>query len=45
VHVRARRAGNAQVRMVNPSANKFFGFEPTDVLGYKVMISDREDGD
>jgi hypothetical protein len=24
------------------SDNKFFGFEPVDVLGYKVMISDRE---
>jgi predicted transcriptional regulator of viral defense system len=27
---------------VNPSTNKFFGFEPVEVLGYKVMISDRE---
>jgi predicted transcriptional regulator of viral defense system len=42
VHVRARRVGGANVRIVNPSANKFFGFEPIDVLGYKVMISDRE---
>ncbi len=42
VHARARRVGEAQVRIVNPSANKFFGFEPVDVLGYKVMISDRE---
>jgi predicted transcriptional regulator of viral defense system len=42
VHVRARRVGDAKVRIVNPSANKFFGFEPIDVLGYKVMISDRE---
>lgn len=42
MHVRARRVGDAQVRIVNPSANKFFGFEPIDVLGYKVMISDRE---
>src|SRR5579863_3144360 len=42
VHTRARRVGDAQVRIVNPSANKFFGFEPVDVLGYKVMISDRE---
>ena len=42
VHVRARYVGDAQVRIVNPSANKFFGFEPIDVLGYKVMISDRE---
>jgi predicted transcriptional regulator of viral defense system len=42
VHARARRVGDANVRIVNPSANKFFGFEPIDVLGYKVMISDRE---
>lgn len=42
VRARARRVGEAQVRIVNPSANKFFGFEPVDVLGYKVMISDRE---
>jgi predicted transcriptional regulator of viral defense system len=42
VHTRARRVGEAQVRVVNPSANKFFGFDPVDVLGYKVMISDRE---
>jgi predicted transcriptional regulator of viral defense system len=42
VHVRARYVGDAQVRIVNPSANKFFGFEPIDVLGYKVVISDRE---
>jgi predicted transcriptional regulator of viral defense system len=42
VHARARRVGDAKVRIVNPSANKFFGFEPVDVLGYKVMISDRE---
>lgn len=42
VHLRARRVGDARVRIVNPSANKFFGFEPVDVLGDKVMISDRE---
>jgi predicted transcriptional regulator of viral defense system len=38
----ARRVGEARVRIVNPSANKFFGFAPVDVLSYKVMISDRE---
>src|SRR5437870_4516275 len=42
VRLRAREVGEAQVRIVNPSASKFFGFEPVDVLGYKVMISDRE---
>jgi predicted transcriptional regulator of viral defense system len=42
VRLRAREVGEARVRIVNPSVNKFFGFEPVDVLGYKVMISDRE---
>ncbi len=42
VRVRAREVGEARVRIVNPSPDKFFGFEPVDVLGYKVMISDRE---
>jgi predicted transcriptional regulator of viral defense system len=42
VRLRAREVGEALVRIVNPSADKFFGFEPVDVLGYKVMISDRE---
>jgi predicted transcriptional regulator of viral defense system len=42
MHLRARRVGEARVRIVNPSANKFFGFEPVDVLSYKVMISARE---
>ena len=42
VRLRAREVGESRVRIVNPSANKFFGFEPVDVFGYKVMISDRE---
>ena len=42
VRLRAREVGQARVRIVNLSDNKFFGFEPVDVLGYKVMISDRE---
>jgi predicted transcriptional regulator of viral defense system len=42
VHLRARRVGESQVRIVNPAPRKFFGFEPVDVLGYKVMISGRE---
>src|ERR1700722_7410408 len=41
-HLRARRVGEAQVRIVNPKPDKFFGFDAVDVLGYKVMISDRE---
>jgi predicted transcriptional regulator of viral defense system len=42
VRVRSREVGEARVRIVNPSPEKFFGFELVDVLGYKVMISDRE---
>lgn len=42
VRLRARDVGESRVRIVNLSASKFFGFEPVDVLGYKVMISDRE---
>ena len=42
VRLRAREVGESRVRFVNLSDNKFFGFEPVDVLGYKVMISDRE---
>jgi predicted transcriptional regulator of viral defense system len=30
------------VSAVMLSKNKFFGFEPVDVLGYKAMNSDRE---
>src|ERR1700677_1782025 len=42
VRLRSREVGGARVAIVNPSPDKFFGFEPVDVLGYKVMISDRE---
>ena len=42
VRLRARDVGASRVRIVNLSASKFFGFEAVDVLGYKVMISDRE---
>jgi len=42
VRLRARKVGESRVQIVNLSDNKFFGFEPVDVLGYKVMISDRE---
>jgi predicted transcriptional regulator of viral defense system len=42
VRLREREVGESRVRIVNLSENKFFGFEPVDVLGYKVMISDRE---
>lgn len=42
VRLRAREVGEARVRIVNLSKDKFFGFEPVDVLGYTVIISDRE---
>jgi len=34
--------GEGRVRIVNPKPSKFFGFGPVDVLGYRVMMSDRE---
>ena len=40
--LRDRRVGDSEVRIVNPAARKFFGFGPVDVLGYKLMMSDRE---
>ena len=42
VRLREREVAEARVRIVNLADSKFFGFEPVDVLGYKVMISDRE---
>jgi len=42
MHLRPRRVGESQVRIVNTVREKFFGFESVDVLGYPVMISDRE---
>jgi len=42
VRRRTREVGESRVRIVNLSSKKFFGFEPVDVLGYKVMMSDRE---
>jgi len=40
--LRARDIGESRIRIVNQAESKFFGFELVDVLGYKVMISDRE---
>ena len=37
VRLRGRKIGEAQVQIVNLSESKFFGFEPVDVLGYKVV--------
>src|SRR5882762_9729784 len=42
VRLREREVGESRVRIVNLAESKFFGFEPVDVLGYKVVISDRE---
>ena len=39
---RERNLGRTRVRIITQAARKFFGFEPVDVLGYKVMMSDRE---
>lgn len=40
--LRDRKLLNAEVRMVNITRRKFFGFEPVDVLGHEVNMSDRE---
>jgi len=40
--LRGRQVGGARVRFFTQAASKFFGFEPVDVLGYKVMMSERE---
>jgi len=40
--VRGRHLGDARVNIINQTPKKFFGFEPVDVLGHKVMMSDRE---
>jgi len=42
LRLRAREVGESRVQIVNLSQKKFFGFAPVDVLGYPVMISDRE---
>ena len=40
--LRGRNLGDSRIRMITQAASKFFGFEPVDVLGYKVIMSDRE---
>jgi len=42
VRVRDRHLLDTEVRIVNPVKRKFFGFGPVDILGYQVMMSDRE---
>ena len=40
--VRNRRLLDTDIRIVNLSARKFFGFRPVDAFGYTVTMSDRE---
>jgi predicted transcriptional regulator of viral defense system len=40
--VRERTLGESRVKIINQTAKKFFGFEPVDVLGHEVIMSDRE---
>ena len=40
--VRNRRLLDTDIRIVNLSARKFFGFRPVDAFGYTVSMSDRE---
>ena len=42
VRTRNRRVLDTEVRIVNPVPRKLFGSVPVDVLGYTVMMSDRE---
>ena len=39
---RGRMVHDSRVHIVKQTTRKFFGFEEIDVLGYKVMMSDRE---
>ena len=41
-HLRDRRVLNAEVKIVNPSSKKFFGFTAVKVLAFEVQMSDRE---
>ena len=40
--LRDRTVGRSKVQIVTQAESKFFGFEEVDVLGYKVVLSDRE---
>jgi predicted transcriptional regulator of viral defense system len=40
--LRERTVGGAKVQIVTQAESKFFGFAEVDVLGYKVVLSDRE---
>ncbi len=41
-HLRNRKISDALVKIINPVKQKFFGFASVDVLGYEVVLSDRE---
>lgn len=41
-HIRDRRLLNSQIKIVNPSKTKFFGYQTVNVLGFEVQMSDRE---
>ena len=40
--LRSRNVGEARLKIVHQAQKKFFGFEPVDVFGQRVMMSDRE---
>jgi predicted transcriptional regulator of viral defense system len=40
--LRERTVGGSRVQIVTQAESKFFGIAEVDVLGYKVMLSDRE---
>jgi predicted transcriptional regulator of viral defense system len=40
--LRDRTVGGSKVQIVKQAESKFFGFEEVDVLGHKVVLSDRE---
>lgn len=41
LHLRDRQVLNSEVKIVNPSKSKFFGFGAINVLGFTVQMSDR----
>jgi predicted transcriptional regulator of viral defense system len=41
-HIRGTHIQETEVRVVNLSPRRFFGFKPVDVVGYQVSMSDRE---
>ncbi len=41
-HLRDRRILNAEIKIVNPTKKKFFGYHVVNVLGFPIQMSDRE---